>query len=232
MHGGVTQTNREASPPAPSAPPVYVYVLGDALYLNLTSACTLACVFCPKIRDGDFTVGAYDLKLTRAPEADEVWRAIEAVGLADRSEVVFTGYGESTKRFAVLLEIVRRLKAAGVRRVRLDTDGLASLREGRDVVPELAAAGLDAASVSLNAPDAATYARLCPNAHCEAAYPAVCAFIASAVKGLPEVTASCVGVPGLDVDACRAVALRLGARFRHRVYDQLGRIPEPKPQAG
>ncbi len=170
--------------------PVLAYVLGDALYLNVTSACTLACVFCPKIRDDDFTVGGYDLRLARAPSEAEVWAAAEAAGLDGRSEVVFTGFGESTRRLDVVLALVRRLKAAGVRRVRLDTDGLASLREGREVPPELRAAGLDAVSVSLNAADAETYARLCPSRYGASAFPAVKDFIASAVRHLPEVSAS------------------------------------------
>jgi TatD DNase family protein len=209
--------------------PVYAYPLGDALYLNITSACTLACVFCPKISDDDFVLGPYDLRLGRNPEVDEVWRAAQQAGLPGKSEVVFTGYGESTRRLDVLLELSRRLKAAGVPRVRVDTDGLASLREGRDVVPELAAAGVDAVSVSLNAADAATYARICPSRFGEAAYPAVKEFIRSAVRHLPEVTASAVGVPEVSEPACRAVAEGLGARFKWRPFGLLGRHPPPQP---
>ena len=200
------------------------YPLGDALYLNLTSACTLACVFCPKIRDEDFTVGGFDLRLSRAPEADQVWDAVLGRGLAGRSEVVFTGFGEPTRRLAVLLEVARRLRAAGVSRVRVDTDGLASLREGRDVVPELAAAGVNALSVSLNAPDAETYARVCPSVHGEAAWEAVRDFIRRAVGAIPDVAASCVALPGLSEEECRRQAEALGARFRWRPYDRLGRI--------
>ncbi len=201
------------------------YVLGDALYLNLTSACTLACTFCPKVRDGDFTVGGYDLRLARSPSADEVWEAARAAGPLDRlSEVVFTGLGEPTLRLAVLLDLARRLRAAGVRRVRVDTDGLASLREGRDVVPELAAAGVGAVSVSLNAADAETFARLCPSRYGAAAYDAVKAFVASASRAIPDVAASAVALPGLSEAACRRVAESLGARFRWRPYDRLGRI--------
>ena len=209
-----------------SARPVYAYPLGDALYLNITSACTLACVFCPKIRDGDFEVGGYDLRLTRAPNADEVWTAVRAAGIDGRAEVVFTGFGEPTKRLEVLLETTRRLKAAGVRRVRVDTDGLASLREGRDVPPLLAAAGVDAVCVSLNAPDAETYARLCPSVYGTAAHAAVQEFIRSAVRCISEVQASCVGVPGISEDACRVAAEALGATFRWRPYDRVGRLRE------
>ncbi len=139
---------------------MYAYALGDALYLNLTSACTLACVFCPKIRDGDWVVGGYDLQLGRAPSADEVWAQVERAGIQGRPEVVFTGLGEPTRRLGVLLEVARRLVRGGVRRVRIDTDGLANLREGRDVTPELAAAGVGAVVVSLNAADPETYAKI------------------------------------------------------------------------
>ncbi len=206
--------------------PVLAYPLKDGLYLNVTSACTLACTFCPKIRDDDFTVGGFDLRLERNPTADEVFAAAEAAGLAGRSEVVFTGFGESTRRLGVVVDVARRLRAAGVARVRLDTDGLASLREGRDVPPELAAAGLTAISVSLNAADAEMYARLCPSRYGAAAYPAVQDFIRSAVRCFPEVSASAVAVPGLSEQACRAVAEGLGARFRWRPYDAIGRVGE------
>jgi len=208
----------------PTVKPVLAYLLGDALYLNLTSACTLACVFCPKIRDDDFTVGGFDLRLARNPSADEVWAAATAAGIAGRSEVVFTGFGEPTRRLDVLLDLLGRLESSGVSRVRLDTDGLASLREGRDVAPLLAAGGLDAVSVSLNAPDAESYARICPSRHGPAAYDAVKAFIRSAVGCIPEVAASAVALPGMSEGACREVAESLGARFRWRPYDRLGRI--------
>lgn len=204
--------------------PVLAYVLGDALYLNVTSACTLACTFCPKIRDGDWVVGGYDLKLTRDPGADEVWAAAVKAGIQGRAEVVFTGLGEPTRRLEVLLDLVRRLREAGVGRIRVDTDGLASLREGRDVPPLLAAAGLDAVSVSLNAADAETYARICPSRFGAAAYEAVKEFIRSCTRCIPDVAASAVALPGLDEGACRRVAEGLGARFRWRPYDRLGRI--------
>jgi cyclic pyranopterin phosphate synthase len=204
--------------------PTLAYLLGDALYLNLTSGCTLACVFCPKIRDDDWVVGGFDLRLARNPSADEVWAAAIRAGLEGRSEVVFTGLGEPTRRLEVLLALTRRLRAAGVARVRLDTDGLASLREGFDVPPALAEAGITAVSVSLNAPDAATYARSCPSRFGESAYEAMKDFMRSAVRCIPDVAASAVALPGLSEEACRRVAESLGARFRWRPYDRLGRV--------
>jgi TatD DNase family protein len=214
-----------------ATPPAYAYVLGDALYVNLTSACTLACVFCPKIRDGNWIVGGWDLRLDRPATADEAWEQLQAVGLEGRPEVVFTGLGEPTRRLGVLLEVARRLKGAGVRRVRVDTDGLANLREGRDVTPDLAAAGVDAVVVSLNAPDAATYARLCPSRYGEAAWQGARDFIRAALRHLAEVQASFVAVPGLDREACRREAEGLGAAFRWRPYDRVGRLREAGGEA-
>lgn len=208
------------------AAPAYAYALGDALYLNLTSACTLACVFCPKIRDGDWVVGGADLKLARPPTADEVWEQVTARGVAGRPEVVFTGLGEPTRNLAVLLDVTRRLKGAGVSRVRLDTDGLATLREGRPVLDELAEAGLDAAVVSLNAPDAPTYERICPSRYGAAAWHAARDFIRSAVGRIGEVQASFVALPELEEEACRREAEALGALFRWRPYNRVGRLRE------
>jgi GTP 3',8-cyclase len=217
------------TPSETTSEPVLAYALGDALYLNVTSACTLACVFCPKIRDGSFVVGGHDLRLARNPDAAEVWTAAVAAGLHGRSEVVFTGFGEATRRLDVVLEVARRLRDAGVGRVRVDTDGLASLREGRDVPPLLAAAGVSAVSISLNAADAETYARICPSRHGAAAFAAVLDFIRSAVRCFPDVAASAVALPGLSEEACRALAEGLGARFRWRPYDRLGRVDASQP---
>jgi TatD DNase family protein len=92
------------------------------------------------------------------------------------------------------------------------------------VPPLLAAAGVRAVSVSLNAADAATYARICPSRFGEEAYEAVREFMRSAVRCLPDVAASAVALPGLSEAGCRAAAEALGARFRWRPYDRLGRI--------
>ncbi len=200
------------------------YALGDALYLNVTSRCTLACTFCPKIRHGDFTVSGHELKLARDPGVEDIWASALAAGLEGRSEVVFTGFGEPTTRLDAVLELTRRLRAAGVKRVRVDTDGLASLREGRNVPPLLAAAGVGAVSVSLNAPDAETYERLCPSRYGRSAWDAVRAFVQESVRCIPDVTATAVAAPGVSAAGCRREAEALGARFRLRPYDRLGRI--------
>jgi TatD DNase family protein len=99
---------------------------------------------------------------------------------------------------------------------------LGNLVHGRNILPELQGK-VDAINVSLNAPDAQVYAKICPSKYKEAAYPEVKKFILEAKKYIPWVQASVVGMPGVDVAACRKVAEEeLGVRFRHREYDNVG----------
>lgn len=197
--------------------PRIAYRIRNALYLNITNRCNLACRFCPKYRD--FEVKGHFLKLSREPEEGEI---VGAVGdPREFDEIVFCGYGEPTLRLETLKGVARRLKAMGARRVRLNTDGLVNLVSGRDVLPELAGL-VDALSVSLNAPDAESYARHCPSKFGEAAYDAVCAFILAAKRQTSEVVATVVALPGLDLEACRRKAEELGVPLRVREYMSIG----------
>ncbi|MEE8408971.1 MAG: TatD family nuclease-associated radical SAM protein, partial [Myxococcota bacterium] len=211
------------------AAPVLAYPIRNSLYVNITSRCTLACTFCPKIERRDWWIKGHWLRLEKDPELALVLEAIESE-LERRSggdeilEIVFVGLGEPTLRLDGLLEAARTLRQRHGRRylLRVDTDGLATLVHGRNVAKELAGA-IDAVVVSLNAADAETYARLCPSKHGAAAYDAVRAFIVEAKQAGLSTTASVVGVPGLDLDACRRVVEEeLGVAFRHRVYQQVG----------
>ncbi len=82
---------------------------------------------------------------------------------------------------------------------------------------------VDEVSVSLNAPDSDTYRELVRTPFGEAAYPAILFFIREAKRFITKVTASVVGVPGLDIEACRAVAEDdIGVAFRVREYNEVG----------
>ncbi len=191
-------------------PPSIAYEMWGNLYLNITNRCTNECEFC--IRYQTDVLWGYNLQLEREPTAAEV---IEAIGDPTRyDEVVFCGYGEPTTRLDVLLEVARFVHDAGGR-VRLNTNGHASLIWNRNVVPELAEV-VDAVSVSLNAESAEVYARVCKPRHGPETYEHVKAFIRACVSAGLDVTASVVKVPEIDIEASRAVALRLGAGFRVR----------------
>lgn len=193
------------------------YQIRHSLYLNITNRCTLACVFCPKFRD--WSVQGHFLKLDHEPTVAEILASIGDP--RDHDEIVFCGYGEPTLRLEVLKKVAAEMKKSGAR-VRLNTDGLGSLVHGRNIVPELTSL-IDAVSVSLNAPDARTYKKICRSHLGASAYPAVKAFIVAAKPHISAVTATVVGLPRLDVEACRRIITReLRVNFRLRPHNQVG----------
>ncbi|MDO8643345.1 MAG: YchF/TatD family DNA exonuclease [bacterium] len=201
----------------PDDKPKIAYRIRNNLYLNITNQCTLACRFCPKF--DDWMVKGHYLQLDHEPTKEEI---LEAIGDPTRyRELVFCGFGESTLRLDLLKEVAAWAKKKGMK-TRLDTEGLGNLVHGRNIVPELAPV-LDAISVSLNAPDAKTYVKLCPSRFGEEAYPAVKEFIKACKGKIPEVIASVVGVPNIDITACRKIVEEeLGVTFRLRPYDEVG----------
>ncbi|RMG60511.1 MAG: YchF/TatD family DNA exonuclease [Deltaproteobacteria bacterium] len=193
------------------------YEIRNSLYLNVTNRCTNRCVFCSKRKD--FFVKGHYLKLDREPTVEEI---LEAAGdVTPYDEVVFCGFGEPTLRLEEIKTLARILRERGARKIRLNTDGLANLVHGRNVVPELAGV-IDSVSVSLNAPDAATYARLCPNPYGEASFQFLLDFVRESRKHFREVQVTVVDLPGLDVEACRRLAEELGVPLRVREYNEVG----------
>ena len=106
-------------------------------------------------------------------------------------------------------------------RVRIDTNGHGSLIHKRNILPELAGI-VDAVSVSLNAQNAELYEKSSQPKFGPATYDAVKEFIREAKKYIPDVTATVVTVPGVDVDACRRITDALGVKLRVREYNVVG----------
>jgi len=192
------------------------YRIRNSLYLNITNRCSNRCTFCPKF--DDFTVKGHNLMLNSEPSFEEVMAAVGNPEEID--EVVFCGYGESLLRLDLVKQVAAELKQRGYT-IRINTDGQANQVHGRDILPELAGL-VDSISVSLNAPDAATYSRLCNTPFGDAGFESVCNFIRMAIAHIPQVIASAVTVPGVDVEACRVLAESLGAEFRVREYTEVG----------
>ncbi|GAA3929469.1 TatD family nuclease-associated radical SAM protein [Litoribacillus peritrichatus] len=194
-----------------------VYDIGDRRYINLTNACTLKCSFCPK-NQGSMQVHDFQLDMKKQPKASEV---IDALGdLTDISEVVFCGYGESTLRLGPLIEIAAYVKWQGIP-VRVNTDGLANLVHGRNVLPEMAKV-VDALSISLNAQNETVYNRHCLPSK-KGAYQALLEFIRAAPLYIEKVEVSAIdGLEGVDIEACRRIVENAGAQFKRRVLDEVG----------
>lgn len=203
--------------PCPPASPEIAYPIRNSLYLNVTNRCSNRCTFCT--RETSPIVKGHDLSLDREPTAQEVLAAAGDITRYD--EVVFCGFGEPLLRWDMVREVALVLKGRGAR-VRINTNGQARLFLDRDILPEMAGV-IDALSISLNAPDAAGYQRICRPDAGESAYAAVQEFIREAKKYVPRVTASIVALPGVDIEACRRIAVEeLGAAFRIRPYNEVG----------
>jgi len=201
---------------SPGAEGRIAYAIRDALYLNITNRCTNRCGFC--VRYATDYVKGHNLRLLGEPSAAEVIRAV-GDPRAYR-EVVFCGYGEPLLRLDLVKEVAAWIKSRGGR-VRINTNGHAELIHGRDVLPELAGL-VDAFSVSLNAENEEQYQTLCRPRFGPGTYAVVLAFVRKA-RAVAEVTVTVVGLPEVDVEACRELAEKeLQVGFRLRYYDRVG----------
>jgi TatD DNase family protein len=192
------------------------YPIRNSLYLNITNRCTAACTFCVRYHT-DFVKG-HNLRLGEEPSAEDL---IGQIGDPKRyAEIVFCGYGEPMLRLDVIKTVAAEVKRRGGR-VRIDTNGHANLIHKRNVLPELASL-VDAVSVSLNAQSAELYNKISQPKFGLGSYEAVQEFIKEAKKYIPDVTATVVSLPEVDLDACRNIAEGLGAKFRVREYNVVG----------
>ncbi|HEX9021037.1 MAG TPA: TatD family hydrolase [Nitrospirota bacterium] len=192
------------------------YPIRNSLYLNITNRCTAACTFCVRYHT-DFVKG-HNLRLKNEPSADELMKEI---GDPKRyAEIVFCGYGEPLLRLDVVKTVSAEVKRRGGK-VRIDTNGHANLIHKRNILPELAGL-VDAVSVSLNAQNAELYEKLTQPKFGRETYDGVKNFISEAKKYIPEVTATVVSAPEVDIDACRKIADELGAKYRVREYNVVG----------
>ncbi len=211
-------------PPAPAGTIAYRGP-GDSIYLNLTNRCSSDCEFCLR----EWTDGVYGehLVLDHEPEAPEVMQAIELEFLdGPAEEVVFCGFGEPTMRFDVVLAVSEWLRLRRIRS-RLDTNGHGQLlNPDVDVPAALAAAGLGAVTVSLNAADPESYDRVCRPVFAKS-YRAVLRFAEQCLEHGIETTLTAVDYPGADLPGVADLAAALGAGFRARGYA----APRPRQAA-
>jgi len=151
----------------------------------------------------------------REPNAKAVLAAIEDAGGAGKA-LVFSGFGEPTSRVKTLCEVGREasVRWPGTPR-RLQTIGLGSRLNGRDIVPELIGA-VDEVSVSLNtsAPGSWNDIHEPWDAFRRGGYEDCLTFTRACVAaGLPT-TVTAVDLPLNDWASVAKLAQSLGADFR------------------
>lgn len=196
-----------------------VYRYQDGLYLNFTNRCPTACRFCIKFT-WKMMYRGYDLKLHG--EEPPVLQVLEEIRRAYSErpfkEIIFCGYGESTYRLGDMIQVGDAVKQNYPRVFRrLNTIGLGNLINSRSISPEIAG-HLDAVSISLNTADPRQWLEIhnpLPEFR-EKGFGSVVEFIGESARAIPNTIATAVEQPGIDIRACRRLALSLGAQFRLR----------------
>ena len=198
-----------------------LYFLDNKPYINMTNACTNACVFCLRNQKDDVQ-GAnlwLDKDNTTASAVIEQIEAKKEV-IAKSEEIVFCGYGEPLIKINEVVEISKYLKENYPNiKIRINTNGHANAIHKRNVAIELAPY-IDSISISLNGENEETYNKV-SNPKIENAYEEVKRFIRACVEEKIKTTTTVVsGVPDypINVDRCEVVAKSLGAKFRARDF--------------
>ena len=196
-----------------------IYHFGDGVYFNITNACPCKCVFC--IRDRAKAVGdAKNLFHETQPDFAQIKAAVDAFDFKDCRNIVFCGYGEPTCAYDALIKTAAYLRQKGDFHLRLNTNGLSDLINGRPTAKEIAQ-HFDSVSVSMNAPDSDGFDAITRNPYPKKAFGAMLQF-AKEVKDFGcDVRLSVVDVIGEEkVEQCRKIAEKLGVRFVCREYDK------------
>lgn len=185
------------------------------IYLNITNQCSNSCTFC--VKNYSSGLSGHMLWLDREPTIEEIWSEIQQEVKKSDNEVAYCGFGEPTIRLDTVLELTRRIRGEYPHlKIRLDTDGLAQLRnKEREVAGELRRAGVDSVSISLNADNKENYDILCKPS-LEGSYQAVLAFAEDCRKHFSQVQLTAVNIPGVDLSKCQQIAMGLGCDFRVR----------------
>ncbi|HEX3030773.1 MAG TPA: TatD family nuclease-associated radical SAM protein [Bacillota bacterium] len=192
---------------------VLTYTLGEKLYLNITNKCSNRCEFC--VRETASGVKEGSLWLNEEPTAQQVLEDIE--NPQQYEEIVFCGFGEPLSRVDAVVELATALRKYGVP-LRINTNGQANLIHGYNVVPRLGGL-IDCISISLNAENPEKYQKICNSKFGLSAYQAVLDFTALCIGVIPRVVLTVVERDDISIEACRKLALELGAEFRVRTWN-------------
>ena len=195
-----------------------LYVYKDKVYLNITNKCPCACTFC--IRSKKDAIGdASNLWLNHNPSFDEVKSAIDAFDFTGYNEIIFCGYGEPTNSFDVLVKTAQYIRSKLGIKIRVNTNGLGSLVNGRDISAELCS-NVDAVSISLNCSNKEDYLKTVRPKFGIDSFDEMLDF-AKKCRALTEnVVLSVVDVIGEEeVEKCKKIAEGLNIPLRVRKYD-------------
>ena len=193
-----------------------LYTYQNQVYANITNKCDCSCIFC--IRAHKDAIGqAENLWHKSEPSLEEIKKAIDEFDFTEYDELVYCGYGEPTCALQTLIESAAYAKEKYGVKVRLNTNGLANLYHGRDIIPELKPV-VDSISISLNAPTPERYQEVTRPSFANA-FEAMLAFAGEAKEAIKQVQFSVVDVLSEEeIEASRQLAEEMGIFLRVRKY--------------
>ena len=193
---------------------IYVYTLGNKIYINLTNRCSNSGDFC--IRRDHPDMDGQVLWIKDEPTVEEVIEQLPE-NLDDYdNEIVFCGYGEPTYNLDTLDEVASYLHCID-KTTRINTNGQANLIHGQDVT-DVIVTSCDVINVSLNECTAAKYQQHCKSKFGEKAYDALIEFAKLCKQRGGNVVFSVVDSIGeADVAECKKLAEKLGIPLRIRI---------------
>ena len=193
-----------------------LYTYKNQVYANITNQCNCRCTFC--IRSHEDGVGdAETLWHKKDPTVDEIKHAMESFDFTGFRELVFCGYGEPTCALDTLIETARYAKETFGLAIRVNTNGLANLQYGENIVPRLAKV-VDTISISLNAPDAEAYSKV-SRPRFDHAFEGLLDFTVKCKELIPHVKLTVVDILAPeDIKASQELAKSLGVDLRIRKY--------------
>jgi len=205
-----------------------VYSIASRLYLALTNRANSVSLI--ESRGPGFIPPAGCVLTGLEPTAEQLVAAVELECAANpslRGDLCFAGAGEPLLRLGVLEQTASMLlKRQLASDIRVNTNGLQPSSSSAEVAARLRAAGVSSASVALMTADAAEYQtlmkpeklRLSPAVNLELGHSEVVSFVRACLAEGLAVECTAVASPGVDLEATRALAEKLGARFRARSW--------------
>jgi TatD family-associated radical SAM protein len=148
---------------------------------------------------------------------DEVCESLKQWDLNKKDEIVFCGYGEPTERLEDLLLVAAWIKENYSIPVRINTNGLSDLINGRDTAPELKGL-IDAVSISLNANDPEAYLKITQSKFGIGSWQAMINFARNCTAYVPKVTITVVDqvTTPEEQEEAKRICESIGARLRIR----------------
>jgi TatD family-associated radical SAM protein len=160
------------------------------------------------------------LWLEREPSKEEVIAEFDRFDMDQYDEVVFCGFGEPTEALDVLIPVAEYVKKTFDKPIRLNTNGLGNLVNGRDITPELEHL-VDTVSISLNTPNADRYHELVRSKFGDQSFDSMIDFAEKCTKYIPKVVMTTVDTT-LTKDEekeCQKICDRIGATYRIRPWE-------------